>query len=83
LSGERLALLIGGPEGLAVASSVPLRAGEGTVRATFRLRDGERAWFAVTGYRPEDLRREALDDAEVDRRLARTREFWTDWVRQS
>jgi GH15 family glucan-1,4-alpha-glucosidase len=83
LSGERLALLIGGPEGLAVASSVPLRAGEGTVRATFRLRDGERAWFALTGYRPEDLRREALDDAEVDRRLARTREFWTDWVGQS
>jgi GH15 family glucan-1,4-alpha-glucosidase len=83
LSGERLALLVGGPEGLAVASSVPLRAEEGTVRARFRLGDGERAWFALTGYRPEDLRPEALDDAEVDRRLARTREFWTDWVGQS
>jgi GH15 family glucan-1,4-alpha-glucosidase len=80
LSGERLALLVGGPEGLTVASSVPLGAEEGTVRATFRLRDGERAWFALTGYRPEYLRPEVLDDAEVDRRLAHTREYWEEWA---
>ena len=80
VSGERLALLVGGPEGLAVASSLPLRAEDGAVRATFRLRDGERAWFALTGYRPQDLPAEAVDDAEVDRRLAHTREVWKEWV---
>jgi GH15 family glucan-1,4-alpha-glucosidase len=82
LVGERLGVLAGGPEAMTVASSVPLHAEDGAVRATFRLRDGERAWFALTAHRPEDVRIEALGDAHVDQRLARTRAFWTEWVEQ-
>jgi GH15 family glucan-1,4-alpha-glucosidase len=80
LVGERVALLVGGPEALVVASSVPLAAEEGSVRASFRLYKGERAWFALTGHRSQDARAEALDDEEIDRRFARTREFWREWV---
>jgi GH15 family glucan-1,4-alpha-glucosidase len=80
LAADRLAMLVGGPEALTVASSVPLHVEDGTVRATFTLRGGQRAWLALTAHRPEKLRRETLDDAEIDRRLARTRQFWTEWL---
>ena len=60
LAGERLGMLVGGPEALTVASSVPLRAEDGAAHATFRLRQGGRAWFALTGHRPEDVRIEAF-----------------------
>jgi len=80
LSGERLALLVGGSEALVVASSVPLRAEDGAVTATLRLRDGERAWFALTRHRPEDVRAEPMDDEEVNHRLAHTYGFWREWA---
>jgi hypothetical protein len=69
-----------GPEALTVASSLPLHAEDGTVGAAFTLRQGQRAWFALTAHRPEELRPETPDDAEIDRRLARTRQFWTEWL---
>ena len=80
LEGERLALLVGGPDALAVASSVPLVVGEGEVRARFRLHEGERAWFALTRYRPERARAEPLGDEEVNHRLAYTCGFWREWA---
>ena len=82
LVGERVALLVGGPEALVVESSVQLVAEKGSVRAGFRLHEGERAWFALTGQPSQDVRAEALDDEEIDRRLARTREFWREWAGQ-
>jgi GH15 family glucan-1,4-alpha-glucosidase len=83
LDGDRQAILVGGPEALTVASSVPLLAEDGTVRATFTLRRGQRAWFALTAHRPEDVRPEALHDAAVAERLAQTQRFWTDWIGRS
>lgn len=78
--GERLALLIGGPEALGVASSVPLLAEDGAVRATLRLSGHDRAWFALTRYRPEQARAEPLDDEEITHRLAYTCGFWEEWA---
>lgn len=80
LAADRLGLLVGGPEALSVASSVPLEARDGEVRARFSLRQGERAWFALTRHRAEDVRPEALGDADIDGRLACTREFWERWA---
>jgi GH15 family glucan-1,4-alpha-glucosidase len=80
LAHERLAILVGGPETLTVASSVPLAADEGGVTATFRLGEGERAWFALTAHRPEEVRIEAPDEAQIARRLERTQAFWEEWT---
>jgi GH15 family glucan-1,4-alpha-glucosidase len=82
LAGDRLGMLVGGPAALTVGSSVPLRTEDGGVRTTFRLRAGERAWFALTGHRPEDLRQQPMGDTDVDQRLAYTREFWRGWLEQ-
>ncbi len=80
---ERLAVLVGGPDALSVASSVPLRAEEGAVTATFNLRGGERAWFALTRHPPEDVRPQPLDDEEINHRLAFTCGFWREWAELS
>ncbi len=80
LLGERLALLIGGPEALAVASSVPLLADDGAVRAAFRLSPGDRAWFALTRHRPEQALPKDLHDEEVTHRLSYTCGFWREWA---
>lgn len=73
LLGDRLALLIGGPDALSVSASVPLEVGEGEVRARFTLRKGERAWFVLTRHVPERAEPEAMRDEEVTRRLDHTR----------
>jgi GH15 family glucan-1,4-alpha-glucosidase len=65
---------------MAVRSSVPLELADGTLRATFTLRAGERAGFSLRWASPEDRRAPEPTPAErVHARLADTVEAWRSW----
>ncbi len=72
LNGERLAVARKGEDRLCLLSPVPLRLEEGTVRARFLLREGDRAAFLLR-WQDTDL---PTDGQDLFARLGKTEAFW-------
>ncbi|MEO6796692.1 MAG: glycoside hydrolase family 15 protein [Candidatus Dormibacter sp.] len=84
--GERLYSLIGGQNGLVVASDIELeRAGQHDLERTFTVRAQERVHLSIQFVSPHELEFNfpaALEAQELDRRLDETITWWQEWSSQ-
>jgi GH15 family glucan-1,4-alpha-glucosidase len=78
--GEGLAQVCGGADALVGQTDLPVsRTGTGSSEATGSLRAGETAQAVLTYMPAHKLRPVRLEAAEIERRVAVTHRFWTEW----